>query len=244
MPSIELQAKIWDGKHDWTKGGEEWSEPWGGSEPQWFGSLYPRLHRFLPARDILEIGPGGGRWTRFLLPMCQQYMGIDLSGQCIESCKSFFGNASHAQFLKNDGMSLDAVPDDTFDLVFTFDSLVHAETVVMDSYIPQILRKLAPGGVAFVHHSNVAALPPKEWVPHGRSSSVSAETVASAVRGAGGNILLQEIINWHVADMIDCISTFCRPERGSKTAPARIWNSKFNAEVEIIRTMQAPYSGI
>jgi hypothetical protein len=27
---------------------------WGGSEPQWFGSLYPRLHRFLPARAILE----------------------------------------------------------------------------------------------------------------------------------------------------------------------------------------------
>lgn len=244
MPSIELQAKIWDGQHDWTSCGEDWSAPWGGSEPQWFGSLYPRLHRVLPAGAILEIGPGAGRWTKFLLPMCQKYTGVDLSAQCIESCKGFFESSSHARFLKNDGMSLDVVPDNMFDLVFTFDSLVHAETEVMDSYVPQILRKLAPGGVAFVHHSNMAALSPMEGVPHGRSFSVSAETVASAVRGAGGNMLIQEIINWHGVAMIDCISTFCRPERDSKITSARIWNSQFGAEVELIRTTQAPYSGI
>jgi SAM-dependent methyltransferase len=82
-------------------------------------------------------------------------MGIDLSGKCIESCKSRFGNVSHAQFLMNDGMSLDPLPDDTFDLVFSFDSLVHAEAEVLDSYIRQMLQKLAPQGIAFVHHSNV-----------------------------------------------------------------------------------------
>jgi SAM-dependent methyltransferase len=119
-------------------------------------------------------------------------MGIDLSGKCIESCKSRFGNVSHAQFLMNDGMSLDPLPDDTFDLVFSFDSLVHAEAEVLDSYIRQMLQKLAPQGIAFVHHSNVAALPPTEQVPHGRSPSVSAETVASAVRDAGGMCLFKE----------------------------------------------------
>ena len=119
-------------------------------------------------------------------------MGIDLSGKCIESCKSRSGNVGHAQFLMNDGMSLDPLPDDTFDLVFSFDSLVHAEAEVLDSYIRQMLQKLAPQGIAFVHHSNVAALPPTEQVPHGRSPSVSAETVASAVRDAGGMCLFKE----------------------------------------------------
>jgi len=242
MPTVERNAKIWDSDYDWSKGGEEWSGPWGGSEPQWFGSLYPRLHRFLPAHAILEIAPGYGRWTKFLLSMCQKYMGVDLSSQCIESCKGSFASASHAQFFNNDGMSIDAAPDNTFDLVFSFDSLVHAETEVLDSYVPQILRKLTYGGIAFVHHSNVAALPPMKWIPHMRSSSVSAETVASAITRASGNILLQEIINWHGEDMIDCISIFCRPERGSRSAPARIWNAKFTAEVEIIREMQSPYS--
>jgi SAM-dependent methyltransferase len=244
MPEIEWNARFWDGDYDWTKRGEEWSVEYGGSEPQWFGSLYPRLHRFLPARAILEIAPGFGRWTRFLLPMCQQYMGIDLSGQCVESCKSSFGNVGHAQFLKNDGMSLDAAPDNTFDLVFSFDSLVHADAGVLDSYVPQILRKLAPRGIAFVHHSNAAAFPLVEEVPHGRSASVSAESVASAVCGAGGNVLVQEITTCAGDGMIDCLSLFCRRERGSETAAVRIWNPKFGVEAEIIGAMQAPYSRI
>ena len=244
MPEIEWNARYWDGDYDWTKRGEEWSVEYGGSEPQWFGSLYPRLHRFLPARAILEIAPGFGRWTRFLLPMCQRYLGIDLSGQCVESCKSSFVNAGHAQFLKNDGMSLDAAPDNTFDLVFSFDSLVHADAGVLDSYVPQILRKLASRGIAFVHHSNAAALPLVEEVPHARSASVSAESVASAVRGAGGNVLVQEITTCGGDGMIDCLSLFCRRERGSETAAVRIWNPKFGVEAEIIGAMQAPYSRI
>ena len=244
MPEIEWNARFWDGDYDWTKRGEEWSVEYGGSEPQWFGSLYPRLHRFLPARAILEIAPGFGRWTRFLLPMCQQYMGIDLSGQCVESCKSSFGNVGHAQFLKNDGMSLDAAPDNTFDLVFSFDSLVHADAGVLDSYVPADLRKLAPRGIAFVHHSNAAAFPLVEEVPHGRSASVSAESVASAVCGAGGNVLVQEITTCAGDGMIDCLSLFCRRERGSETAAVRIWNPKFGVEAEIIGAMQAPYSRI
>ena len=60
MPDLNWNKTVWGSTYGWQAGGEEWSETWGSSEAQWFGSIFPRLHRFLPARQILEIAPG---WT-------------------------------------------------------------------------------------------------------------------------------------------------------------------------------------
>ena len=49
--------------YEWIQAGEEWSEPWGGSAPQWFGSIFPRIHAYFPANTILEIASGFGRWS-------------------------------------------------------------------------------------------------------------------------------------------------------------------------------------
>src|SRR6516225_851954 len=157
MPQIGWNRETWNGGYDWKTGGEEWSETWGGSEAQWFGSLLPRLHRFLPAGRILEIAPGYGRWTKFLLPECRQYLGIDLSTQCVKACQRAFADVEHAKFAVNDGFSLSDARECHFDLVFSFDSLVHAEVDVIQSYITQIIKKLSSRGVAFIHHSNLFA---------------------------------------------------------------------------------------
>jgi hypothetical protein len=45
-------------------------------------AFYPRIHKYLPAKRILEIAPGFGRWTRFLIPSCEELKGIDLSSKC------------------------------------------------------------------------------------------------------------------------------------------------------------------
>src|SRR5262249_37074676 len=136
MPELSWNASFWNGGYDWSAGGEEWSETWGGSEAQWFGSLYPRLHRFLPTTAILEIAPGFGRWTKHLIPACSQYFAVDLSQECIDACRQAFARYKHATFLKNDGLSLIGVRDGICDLVFSFDSLVHCEDDVLQSYIP------------------------------------------------------------------------------------------------------------
>src|ERR1700761_6875072 len=117
MPDIEWNLATWGG-YDWLRaaGGEEWSDPWGSSEAQWFGSIYPRLHRFLPASAILEIAPGFGRWTRFLLPACQSYVGVDLSQECVAACRRRFSDFNHASFVQNDGLTLALAetPDERF----------------------------------------------------------------------------------------------------------------------------------
>ena len=181
MQDTNWNRQLWDGVFNWAAAGEEWSAAWGGSEPQWFGAIYPRLHRLLPASSILEIAPGMGRWTRFLLPLCRQYVGVDISLECVRGCQERFAGVPHARFVHNDGVSLSEVEDHSVDLIFSFDSLVHAEFDVFTSYIPQILQKMNEGGVAFLHHSNMGALGTAFENPHYRSLSVSRQNIEALI---------------------------------------------------------------
>jgi SAM-dependent methyltransferase len=243
MPDLEWNQSFWGKEYGWSERGDEWSVGWGGSEAQWFGTLYPRLHRMIPARRILEIAPGRGRWTQYLIPMCSAYIGIDIAESCVVECSKRFANAAHAGFIHNDGLSLAAVPDESFDFIFSFDSLVHAEFEVLQSYIPQIVRKLAPGGKAFLHHSNFAACNDGRFpAPHSRAMTVSGEIVANLVRQSGGKMLVSELVDWGpLTDTIDCFSTFAR---GDDQGPehVRLTNSRFMQEAAGIHDFQSHYS--
>lgn len=242
MPELEWNSAYWNGGYDWSAGGEEWSEVWGGSEPQWFGSLYPRLHRHLPATSVLEIAQGYGRWTQYMLPLCQRYIGFDLSQECVDACRRTFAKAPHATFSKTDGISLPGVPDGSIDFVFSFDSLVHVELDVMLSYIPEILRVLSPSGVAFIHHSNLAPFGDSIGQPHARGKTVSARNVASAISESGGSVLLQEIITWGGEHMHDCLTLFGHGLQGHIST--QVQNPHFMEEAFLIRDFQSPWSAV
>lgn len=57
MPTVEQNKIQWGDSYDWNEGGEEWSTEWGTSHMQWYGTILPRIHAFLPADTILEIAP-------------------------------------------------------------------------------------------------------------------------------------------------------------------------------------------
>lgn len=122
---------------------------------QWNGCLLPRLHAFVPAPTILEIAPGYGRWTQYLKDLCDRLIVVDCAEKCIESCEQRFASSANIEYHVNDGQSLAMVPDGVVDLAFSFDSLVHAEADVLESYLTQLAKKLTPNGVGFIHHSNV-----------------------------------------------------------------------------------------
>jgi SAM-dependent methyltransferase len=244
MQDADWNRQLWDGRYNWVTQGEEWSAAWGGSEPQWFGAIYPRLHRVLPASSILEIAPGMGRWTKFLLPLCRNYVGVDISLECVRGCQKVFADAPHARFVHNDGYSLFEAEDHSFDLVFSFDSLVHAEFDVLKSYIPQILQKLNERGVAFLHHSNLGALGTAVANPHLRALSVSQQNIEDLIVESGGRVIIQEVIDWG-PDQIpqDCLTMLAK-DTGQQTEPLHLHNLRFMEECAIIRLFQAPYSQI
>jgi SAM-dependent methyltransferase len=158
MPDLESNKSVWAEHWDWSREGDEWSDWWGGTHAMWLGALQPRLQSFVPTGRILEIAPGFGRWTSYLKDLADELVVVDLTEQCIEHCKERFADATNITYHVNDGRSLAMVDDDAFDLVVSFDSLVHADSGVLEAYVRQLAKKLRPDGVGLLHHSNAGSL--------------------------------------------------------------------------------------
>jgi ubiquinone/menaquinone biosynthesis C-methylase UbiE len=238
MPTVKRNISVWGRNSSWKRGGDEWSEPWGGPEAQWLNTILPRIQPFIPAESILEIAPGFGRWTRFLAKSCKRLIAIDLNRNCIEACKSQFADSPHVQFYVNDGRSLDAVPDESIDFIFSFDSLVHVDRDVMEAYLSQFPRILKRDAAAFIHHSNcgeyakgplvraMLRVPLVRRYMHEhslfgvrrigglRSENVSAATVRSLCRRHGLRCTSQELVTWCEDFLNDCFSIVVRADSG------------------------------
>ena len=257
MPSVEENLRRWT-EHEWPAGGEEWSTVGGGSRAIWYGMIYPRLMGFLPperpAVHVLEIAPGFGRWTQYLLPLSKRLTLVDLTPRCIEACRARFGRGgwvrSRIAYHVNDGRSLPMVGTSSVDVAFSWDSLVHVEQDVMQSYTRELARVLRPGGVALLHHSNLAAyideqsgeLRTREH--HWRARTMSASRMREHAMGAGLDVLVQELRTMGTTTdeaLIDCISLVRRPVGAARgPAPIIIENTGFWREMQAIgRTVRA-----
>src|SRR5271154_273849 len=113
MPTI-AENLFW-GTYSWPQQGDEWSGEWGDAETQWYATILPRIRKFLPAKRVLEIAPGYGRWSEFLINTSTEYTGIDLNPECISACQKRFANLGNATFAANDGKSLSTVADSSID---------------------------------------------------------------------------------------------------------------------------------
>jgi SAM-dependent methyltransferase len=147
--SVAENYRVWDG-WDWSGGGEEWTH-----SEEWKQSLIDDVMRaeLTPQTTILEIGPGGGRWTEPLLKIARHLVVVDLSDRCIEVCRQRFADAPNIEFHVNDGRTLPAVASESIDNVWSFDVFVHIAPPDIESYLAEIHRVLRPDGRAVIHHA-------------------------------------------------------------------------------------------
>ena len=180
----------------------------------------------------------------------------------MNACNQRFAYNKRFSFHVNDGKSLDVVPNGEVTLAFSFDSLVHAEAFVIESYVNELARKLSPDGVAFIHHSNLGAYEKyfafikriprgRGWLVrrgliddniHWRGADMSAEKFRSFCTTAGLTCITQELINLAGTDrLMDCISVATR--RGSRwDRPLQIHkNHSFMKQAEILRSLAKLY---
>jgi len=261
MPTIDENKYKWGVNYDWPLDGDEWSSSWGGTDMQWHWSILPRIHQYVPCETALEIATGRGRWTQFLIRQANQTIGIDLSDACIIACKTRFSSVKNAAFYVNDGQTLSCVEDGTVDFIFSFDSLVHVESNVVESYISEIAKKLSHNGVAFIHHSNLgeyqlqiklARIPilriALRWLGllentlHWRARSMDARKM---IEFAGQSNLLcikQELVNWGTRSaLIDCFSILVRPDSKWAQDYKIIRNYNFMEETRLINNLSRIY---
>ena len=250
MVSVDFNKKWWGSDYDWAESGDEWSAPWGGAEAQWYGSLFPRIHRYLPTGQAVEIACGYGRWTQFLKENSQHLTGVDISEVCIDACKERFKGESNLTFALNDGTTFPGIADQSLDFIFSFDSLVHVDKVTITGYLAEFRRTLKPEGVAFIHHSNLGAYERRyaalRRIPkalgvlqrlhvmdyhRGRDQFVSAQFVEQAAEEAGLRCIGQEVVTWLTRrTFLDCISVIVPQESPAVRPNVVLRNRRFNRE--------------
>jgi ubiquinone/menaquinone biosynthesis C-methylase UbiE len=184
-----LNYEYWQ-RWDWSQRGEEWT-----LSEDWKQSLIDdvMLRYIEPGTDVLEIGPGAGRWTEALQPIANHLTVVDLSDRCIELCRRRFAHAQNMEFHVNDGRSLGAVPANSIDAVWSFDVFVHVGVPEIQAYVSEMGRVLRPGGRAVIHHAGAGR---DEYANEvGLRSAMTAAMFADLV-SSNGMTLLDQFDSW------------------------------------------------
>ncbi len=187
---------------------------------RWPGGTYQRssmaakitdrlLSPYLAGRyelKILEIAPGGGRFTTELIRRAGKLVLVDLNEACIEICRERFkyynNHAGQIQFHVNDGMSLSMIKERDFDLVASYDSMVHMQPDIVRAYLAQCVGLLARDGIIWIDTSG------KGKRRAGFRTAVTDKLIKTWARELGLKVLSQTFRNnW------DCISVLTKDRR-------------------------------
>lgn len=219
--TVEWNRRQWSRPEEWPEGGDEWTFHAG-----WCGQPYGAwkaavVERFItpylgPDTDVVEIGPGGGRWSASFAGACRSLSLVDLSEACLDVCRRRFGPLPGLRLMRTDGRSL-PVPDASCDLVWSFGVLVHCEPAVVAAYLDETARVLRPGGRFVLHHTGwpdaTLRLVPVtrhlgrigrvaqhrvaqgRWRPGGNRVEMSAERFAT-LAAAAGLVVEEQVRRW------------------------------------------------
>jgi ubiquinone/menaquinone biosynthesis C-methylase UbiE len=146
--TAEENKRVWN-EHDWSTLGEEWTR-----NPEWKEHI---IREFLiphvpEGATVLEVGPGGGRWTDLLQRRAGRLIVVDVAERSIALCRQRFQGCSHIEYLLGDGRTID-VPDNSIDVIWSFDVFVHINPPDARAYFGEFRRILKPGGRAMIHHA-------------------------------------------------------------------------------------------
>ena len=176
----EVNAALWT-HYDWSRLGEEWSET-----PEWTASVVAHLlvPHVPPGSRVLEIGPGAGRWTQYLLPRASRLVVVDVTPKCVELCRARFQAVAHLECVVNDGSDLSFLAEESIDRIWSWDVFIHVGIDEIRGYLRQFGRVLVPGGLGLIQH---AAAP----YARGWRTAVPAEQMARFCREAGLEVIRQ-----------------------------------------------------
>jgi ubiquinone/menaquinone biosynthesis C-methylase UbiE len=136
---------------DWSSLGEEWT-----ASEEWKQGLVDEvlLPRVPSGGTVLEIGPGGGRWSVILAERADRLILVDVSPRVLEVARQRLDDAPHVSYVRSAGSDLPRVEDESVDAIWSFDVFVHVAPVDHAGYLDEMARVLSPGGVALIHHAD------------------------------------------------------------------------------------------
>jgi ubiquinone/menaquinone biosynthesis C-methylase UbiE len=131
--------------------GLEWGDPetHGGLAFVKKGWVLPYVR---PDHTAAEIGPGGGRWTRYLLGFQRLYV-VDYYQEMLDELRKNFSEPNMV-FVHNSGTDFPGIPRNEIDFLFSFGTFVHLDAPLIEAYLHKMFSILKPGGNAVIHYSD------------------------------------------------------------------------------------------
>ena len=126
-------------------------EEWGG--PDFANAIVDELAApFMgPDVDALELGCGGGKFSRLIRGRVRHLCCTDISAAMLAHAAETAGRGDDIDYVRLDGRSFAPVPDSSADFVFSYDMQLHIQPQNLFAYLVDGRRVLRPGGVFMVH---------------------------------------------------------------------------------------------
>ncbi len=190
-----------------------------GAESQFARYIEPFLTRHppLPIRldRVLDFACGRGRIAALMAPRCGSLVCADIGEASVAFCRQRFREAPQVSVVRNDAAHI-PLPDADTTFIYSWDAMVHFRYKDLDRTLSEFARLLVEGGIALIHHSNLAETGPEiekreNWQenPHIRSN-VGRQDVAFIASHHGLAVLEQHVIDWGTMPELDAISVVQR----------------------------------
>ena len=210
MEGARLDKAVEDVARDWKKSGY-YDSAERGMDQRWASLIWPNI-RDCSFDVVVDLAAGHGRNSRKLLEHAKQLYIVDVNEENVEFCRSRFADRKNVTIFRNNGYSLQPIPDKSVSLVYCFDAMVHFDSDVVRNYLDEILRVLRPGGHAFLHHSNMSTNPTGSYRDRpGWRNFMTRDLMAHWAAKAGLTVQHQQEVDWEpAAGVFDCITVLRR----------------------------------
>lgn len=161
----------------------------------------------------VDLACGHGRNTEYLLTLSDEIILVDICKENLDFCKDRFKAVKEKKihYLKSKGGDI-PVAEESVDLVYCFDAMVHFEPETVYLYLRAIEKALKSGGHAFLHHSNYVGRCNDDWRynPHARNF-MHWNLFENWSRRAGLNIVSSQVIDWVEVSTLDRLTLLRKP---------------------------------
>lgn len=105
-----------------------------------------------PGHAAIEIGPGGGRWTRYMLGF-KTIFAVDLHQELLDELKKRF-TPPNMRFIRNNGTDFPGIDTESIDFLFSFGVFVHLDVDIIQRYLVNMRPVLKRTATAVIQYSD------------------------------------------------------------------------------------------
>lgn len=144
-------------------------------------------------QNAVEIGPGGGRWTRYMLGFKKLYV-VDYHADLLKELRKNF-KKKNMEFIKNNGTDFPGIKERSIDYLFSFGTFVHLEVSLIEAYLMNMRPILKPGANVVIHYADKTKIMAQL---NESFSENTPEKMRKMVSGAGYRLCEQDLTTmWH-----------------------------------------------